>query len=97
MNYTNESALIRKLLVEMYMSTGEESWLNDETNGDPADIPQPFLLELASELLDLRGGTRPKIEASDYHINGSNDALKAEAAEKNGLSRTRDSCKIEDV
>lgn len=79
---TNESASIRTLLVDMFLMAGSGAWLLECK--DRASVPQPFLFELASELLDLRGGAWPKIVASEYHIHGSKDALKAEAAEKNG-------------
>ncbi|CAI7604079.1 unnamed protein product [Penicillium glandicola] len=71
--YTNtcESALIRKLLVDLYVHNGFSGWLHDW--GEPAHLPQPFLLELASELLDRRVGSEKSPESSDYHIHDSTD------------------------
>lgn len=73
-NNTNGSALIRKLLVDMYVIYGHGNWLHDW--GEAASIPQPFLSELASRLLDLDrrdvvSRLKMKIEASNYHIHGS--------------------------
>lgn len=69
---TNKSALIRKLLVDMYVASGYGNWLSDY--GDPANAPQEFLLELASKLFNQDGRRRSKIvEASGYHIHTSND------------------------
>lgn len=69
-NNTNKSAPIRQLLVDMYVSVGHSEWLDDE---NPDSVPQPFLFELSSKLLDLRGGARPEIKASNYHIHASVD------------------------
>lgn len=49
-NNTRESALVRKLLVDMYIYAGEDTWFwswKEKLRG----IPQSFLLELASKLL----------------------------------------------
>jgi hypothetical protein len=69
---TNKSALVRKLLVGMYVASGYGNWLFEY--GDPANVPPKFLLELASKLLNQDGRRRSKIfEASGYHIHTSND------------------------
>jgi hypothetical protein len=67
---TTESALIRELLVDMYVYHGYSSWLHDWA--DSASIPQPFLLRLASKLLDQRGDSGKPIEAYRYHSHGNN-------------------------
>lgn len=78
---TKESASIRTLLLDMFLMSGNGGWLLEAK--DRSSVPQPFLFELAAELLDLRGSDWPKVVASDYHIHGSKDILKAEAAENN--------------
>lgn len=80
---TKVSASIRTLLVDMFLMAGTGAWLLESE--DRSSVPQPFLFELAAELLDLRGSAWPTIVASDYHIHGSKDVLKAEAAEKEDL------------
>lgn len=79
---TKESASIRTMLVDMFLMAGTGTWLRETK--DRSTVPQPFLFELAAELLDLRGGIRSTIEPSKYHIHGSNDALKEESTEKEG-------------
>lgn len=66
---TNESALIRKLFVDMYVRHGNPEWLHEWA--EPTDLPPPFLLELASKLLDRRRVPLLEIEPSNYHIHGS--------------------------
>jgi BTB/POZ domain len=69
---TNESAPIRKLLVDLYVRHGCGSWLHDW--GESASVPQPFLFELASKLLDRRDSLfQLKIEASNYHVHDSDN------------------------
>ena len=64
-NNTGESAKIRKLLVDLYVFAGQGNWLNPK---NASSVPQPFLFELSSKLLDLRSGNGPKVEASNYCI-----------------------------
>lgn len=65
---TTESAPVRDLLVDMYVKHGKSAWLHDWT--DSASMPQPFLLSLASKLLDLQGDSAKPIEAYRYHSHG---------------------------
>jgi hypothetical protein len=67
-NNTNESAPIRKLLADMYAYRANSAWLQDWA----ASIPQPFLFQVASTLLDQRQGTKV-IEASQYHTRHSDE------------------------
>ncbi|EED24537.1 conserved hypothetical protein [Talaromyces stipitatus ATCC 10500] len=72
-NNTNESALVRTLLVDMYVSAGHGAWLRD---CGTTDFPQSFLFELAAKSMDQRGGSRLRIDPSKYHIHGSQDGKK---------------------
>lgn len=71
-NNTHVSAPIRRLLVDMHVSVGSGKWL-DYGNFNSESVPQPFLFELSSKLLDLRRATRLEIKASDYHVHVSVD------------------------
>ena len=62
---TKESAPIRRLLVDLHAMNGRAAWLHKWA--DPRNIPQPFLLELASKLFDRRNGVREHFDASKYH------------------------------
>lgn len=73
-NNTSDSAPIRTLLVDLYVFAGCSRLVRCE---NPADVPQPFLYELALKLLDQRDGPRQKIEASKYHVCNSKN-VKAE-------------------
>ncbi|KAL4879123.1 hypothetical protein BJY04DRAFT_220488 [Aspergillus karnatakaensis] len=63
---TTDSAPIRELLVDIYVSQGIGQWLSEARTS--ARFPQPFLLALAAKLLDQRE-TMPDddLEASNYH------------------------------
>ncbi|RAH69974.1 BTB/POZ domain-containing protein [Aspergillus aculeatinus CBS 121060] len=65
-----ESAQILELFVDMYVTKGNSSWLQEWT--DPTHIPQPFLLSVASKLLDRRAVSKEPLEALIYHIHGRN-------------------------
>ncbi|KUL85134.1 hypothetical protein ZTR_06255 [Talaromyces verruculosus] len=71
-NNTHKSAPVRRLLVDLHVSVAQGDWL-DFGNFNRERVPQPFLFELSAKLLDLRGGTRPKIKASNYHVYDLND------------------------
>lgn len=58
---SNESDRIRDLFVDLYAMYGKSTWLN-------STYPNPFILKLASVLLELRGASKKKIEASEYHV-----------------------------
>ncbi|KAL4870101.1 hypothetical protein BDV12DRAFT_184709 [Aspergillus spectabilis] len=64
-NNTIDSAPIRELLVDMYANRAQSSWLHDWA--DPASVPQPFLLGLASKLLDRRERSAEPLEANKYY------------------------------
>ncbi|KAF7122784.1 hypothetical protein CNMCM5793_000894 [Aspergillus hiratsukae] len=66
---TSESAPIRKLLVDMYAGFARSSWIHTWA----ADLPQPFLFQLASTLLDRRRGTTAPLVANRYHTRRSDD------------------------
>ncbi|XHF97178.1 hypothetical protein AWENTII_000779 [Aspergillus wentii] len=68
---THESAPIRELLVDMYVYYGYSDWLRDYN--EPENVPQPFLLKLASKLLDRRVKSGVSLEAERYHSHGSNE------------------------
>ena len=45
----------------------------DRRLSEPALVPQPLLLKLASKLLDRRDGARDSFESSKYHSHDSID------------------------
>ena len=59
---TAESATIRDLLVDVYICHGTSTWLSSWP--DPSPIPEPFLLKLASKLLD---GQKVSITTHKYY------------------------------
>jgi hypothetical protein len=67
---TTESAPVRELLVDMYAKHGHSEWLHDWA--DSASVPRPFLLRLASKLLDRQGDSAKPLEAYKYHSHGNN-------------------------
>lgn len=70
-NNTSESALVRELLVDMYVFGAEDGWLHEwEKKGS---IPKPFLFDLAFKLLGQQNRPRLKFTASDYYIHDSKD------------------------
>ncbi|RAO65898.1 uncharacterized protein BHQ10_001910 [Talaromyces amestolkiae] len=71
-NNTHLLAPIRRLLVDMHVSVGSGKWL-DYGNFNSERVPQRFLFELSSKLLDLRRGTRAEVKASDYHVHVAAD------------------------
>ena len=68
-NNTPESAPICKLLVDIYAREGESSWLEGSYwRDDQSNIPQPFLLGLASSLFRNGQERSSPLRSSDYHI-----------------------------
>lgn len=68
-DHTNPSDLLRELLVDMYASYGKSGWLDEW--GEQENVPQSFLLKLASRLLDTCGCTHEPLDACNYQSHGS--------------------------
>ncbi|GIJ92550.1 hypothetical protein Asppvi_001828 [Aspergillus pseudoviridinutans] len=66
---TNESAPIRELLLDMCANWGRRTWLRLWADC----LPQSFLFELASTLLDLRADSDWYPEAYEYHYRRSDE------------------------
>lgn len=66
---TSESAIVRKLLVDMFVMDARDSWFQQwEEEGS---IPKAFLFDFAYKLLGRQGRPRPDFRASDYRIHDS--------------------------
>ncbi|RAK77502.1 BTB/POZ domain-containing protein [Aspergillus fijiensis CBS 313.89] len=69
-NRLAETAPILELFVDMYVSDAHSSWLHKIA--DSTTVPQPFLLRLASKLLDRCDASWDPLKACNYHTHGKN-------------------------
>lgn len=70
-NNTNESATIRRLLVDMYLFAAADTWLQQWKEQD--NNPHRFLFDLALELLGQQNRRRPGFTTSSYYVVDSKD------------------------
>ncbi|PYI25302.1 hypothetical protein BP00DRAFT_452242 [Aspergillus indologenus CBS 114.80] len=64
------TAPILELFVDMYVRDAHSSWLRKWANPDM--VPQPFLLKLASKLLDRCDASWDSLKACNYYSHGKN-------------------------